>query len=254
MSKKTDNLPNIVAENGITTSTNSSEDPADLGILQEVGNIGAGHAATSLSTVLQQDVSIDIPRICCLPPHLVGKHYDRTDMPTTAVLMQLTRDYECDILLMFEVSEAKKIAALMTMAPSIEELDASMEESAIQELANIVIGSFLTAISDFTGVQLIPTPPLRVVDTFDSILDNVIVKQSMIAEKALVFDACFKRQGTDAKSILIIFPSPELKQILVKKSKEMLGIEVEPKPEEQPKADFVQMGIAPLERLQEKTS
>ncbi len=254
MSKKLENLPNVAENNGIITSTNSMEDPADLGILQEVGNIGAGHAATSLSTVLQQDVSIDIPRICCLPPHLVGKYYNRADMPTTAVLMQLTRDYECDILLMFENSEAKKIAALMTMAPSVEELDASMEESAIQELANIVIGSFLTAISDFTGVQLIPTPPLRVVDTFDTILDNVVVKQSMIAEKALIFDACFKRQGTDAQSILIIFPSPELKAILVQKSKEMLGIEVEPKIETpRLKDDGIQFGIAPTEKITEAT-
>ena len=117
---------------------------------------------------------------------------------------------------MFDLLEAKKIAALMTMAPSVEELDESMEESAIQELANIVIGSFLSAISDFTGVQLIPTPPMRVVDTFDTILDNILVNQSITSEKALVFDACFKRQGTDAKSILIIFPSPSLKQILMR--------------------------------------
>ncbi len=252
MSKKMDNLPNI---SEASKSLVTSDDSADLGILQEVGNIGAGHAATSLSTVLQQDVSIDIPRICCIPPHLVGKYYNRSEMATTAVLMQLTRDYECDILLMFEVTEAKKIAALMTMAPSIEELDASMEESAIQELANIVIGSFLTAISDFTGVQLIPTPPLRVIDTFDAILDSIVVKQSMIAEKALVFDASFKRAGTDAKSMLIIFPSPALKEILVQKSKEMLGIEVEPKTGTQSKTDLcIQIGIEPVERLQEKIS
>jgi chemotaxis protein CheC len=226
MSKKTGNLN--LAEEDQSLMSCPAEDPADLGILQEIGNIGAGNAATSLSTVLQQNVSIDLPRICSIPTHLVSKYFDRGDAATTAVLMQLTRDYECDILLMFDAAEAKNIAALMTMAPSVEELDAAMEESAIQELANIVIGSFLTAISDFTGVQLIPTPPLRVVDTFNSVLDNVIVKQSLISERALVFDACFKRSGTDAKSILIIFPSTDLKKILLEKSKEMMGIEITP--------------------------
>jgi chemotaxis protein CheC len=247
MSKKTDTL-NIADDNkGIISC--QDDDPSDLGILQEVGNIGAGHAATSLSTVLQQDVYIDLPRVCSVPTHLVGKYYNRGDTPTTAVLMQLQREYECDILLMFDLCEAKKIAAIMTMAPSVEELDDSMEESAIQELANIVIGSFLTAISDFTGVQLIPTPPLRVVDAFNSILDNMLVKQSMIAERALVFDACFKRQGTDAKSILIIFPSAALKQILIEKSKEMMGIEVTPKMECQPRADLtMQIGVASVEQ------
>lgn len=252
MSKKIENITNIAEEN--IAVINATDDSTDLGILQEVGNIGAGHAATSLSTILQQDVSIDIPRICSLPAHLVGKYYNRADMATTAVLMQLQREYECDILLMFEVNEAKKIAAIMTMAPSVEELDESMEESAIQELANIVIGSFLTAISDFTGVQLIPTPPSRIVDTFDTILDNVLVNQSLISEKALVFDACFKRAGTDAQSILIIFPSPGLKAVLVQKSKEMLGIEVEtPKVANEPNTDSVQIGIAPMEKIEEKS-
>jgi len=249
MSKKMDNFNIADDSKGIIAC--QDEDPADLGILQEVGNIGAGHAATSLSTVLEQDVSIDLPRICSLPTHLVGKYYDKGDTPTTAVLMQLQREYECDILLTFDLHEAKKIAALMTMAPSIEELDESMEESAIQELANIVIGSFLTAISDFTGVQLIPTPPLRVVDAFNSILDNMLVKQSMIADRALVFDACFKRYGTDAKSLLMIFPSASLKAILLEKSKEMMGIEITPKIDSQPKADLaMQIGFATSQELQ----
>ena len=40
----------------------------------------------------------------------------------------------CDILLMFESAEAKKIAAMMTMCASVEELDPAMETSALQEL------------------------------------------------------------------------------------------------------------------------
>ncbi len=241
MSKKSE-INTADESKGIISS--QDDDPTDLGILQEVGNIGAGHAATSLSTVLQQDVSIDLPRVCSVPTHLVAKFFNKGDAPTTAVLMQLTRECECDILLMFDLLEAKKIAALMTMAPSVEELDESMEESAIQELANIVIGSFLTAISDFTGIQLIPTPPLRVVDSFDAILDNMLVNQSICTDRALVFDACFKRSGTDAKSILIIFPSPSLKSMLLERSKIMMGLI--PAEEIQPTTELsVEIGLAP---------
>ena len=53
---------------------------------------------------------------------------------------------------MFESTEAKKIAAMMTMVSSIEEVDPAMEMSALQELANILIGAFLTSISDFVGL------------------------------------------------------------------------------------------------------
>ena len=113
---------------------------------------------------------------------------------------------------------------MMTMAPSIEELDPAMEASAIQELANILIGSFLTAISDFTGIRLLPSTPQRAVDTFDSIIDNFLVKQSMVSNETLIFDTHFKRAGTDAHSILMIFPNPQLQELLIEKSKELMGV------------------------------
>jgi chemotaxis protein CheC len=222
MTQQIENNTSIICENDSSTSSSKSGDHADAGILLELGSMGAGHAATSLSEVLQQQALIDIPKIHRLPPHMLPKFYGRHDTPTTAVYMQLAGS-ECDILLMFEVAEAKKIAAMMTMSPSIEEMDPAMEASAIQELANILIGSFLTAISDFTSVELIPTTPERVVDTFDAIIDNFLAKLSMTTDEALIFDTRFRREGEDANSILMIFPSPQLQEMLVQKSKEMMG-------------------------------
>ncbi|MEM2099239.1 MAG: chemotaxis protein CheC [Candidatus Bathyarchaeia archaeon] len=200
--------------------------PIDLDILLELGSIGAGHAATSLSELLQEHVAIDVPKIHVLPPHLLPEFYNKHDAPTTAIYMQLA-EADCDILLMFEVDEARKIAATMTMAPSTDEVDATMEASAIQELANILLGSFLSAISDFTGVNVVLTPPQRMVDSFDAILDHFVIKQSLISDEVLVFDIRLKRASSDAKSILMLFPGKELQLLLVQKSKEVLGLEVE---------------------------
>ena len=58
----------------------------------------------------------------------------------------------------------------MTMCGSVEKLDPAMETSALQELGNILIGSFLTSISDFVGITLLPTTPQTVTDGFDAIL------------------------------------------------------------------------------------
>jgi chemotaxis protein CheC len=201
------------------------EQQIDIGILLELGSIGAGHAATSLSDVLQEPISIDVPKIHSVEAHLIPKFYNRHDIPTTAVYLQLSEEkYGCDILLMLELTEAKKIAAMMTMVSSVEELDPTMEVSAMHELANILIGSFLTAISDFVGVSLLPTTPQSVTDTFDAILDSFLIKQSMQLEKALIFETRFKRQGEDGKSILMIFPSQELKQLLTERSKQFITL------------------------------
>lgn len=200
----------------------SGDKELDLNIMLELGSIGAGHAATSLSNILQEPITIEVPKIHLVEPHLIPKFYNLHDVPTTAIYLQLVDTYGCDILLMFESTEAKKIAAMMTMVSSIEEVDKTMEVSALQELANILIGSFLTAISDFIGVALLPTTPETVVDVFDAIIDGFLVKQSMFTDKAVIFETKFKRQGQDAKSILMIFPSQELKDMLTEKSKKLI--------------------------------
>ncbi len=203
-------------------SSKSVDHHVDFGILLELGSIGAGHAATSLSEMLQEPITIDVPQIHSIPSHKIPNYYNKHDSPTTAVLMKLGNGNECDILLLFEEAEAKKIAMMITMSSSLEELTQALEESAIQELANIIIGSFLTAISDFIGVNLVPTTPKRVVDIFDAIIDNFLAKHSESSHGALIFETRFKRREEDANSILMIFPSPQLEQLLTGKSKKLL--------------------------------
>jgi chemotaxis protein CheC len=208
----------------IENTPNTATDKNDLGILLELGSIGAGHAATSLSQVLQQQVMIDIPRICTLPLQLLPKFYHRDSTPATAVYMQLLEKLECHIIFMFEMPEAKEITTMMTMRLPPKEREPSMEASAIQELANILIGSFLTAISDFTGVKLVATPPIRIVDSFDSILEKFVTKLASSYDEALILDTCFKREGGYyAPAILMIIPSPELRELLIRKSNQIIG-------------------------------
>jgi chemotaxis protein CheC len=205
-----------------TVNTFTDDRYPDKEILQELGNIGAGHAATSLSEILQQQINIDLPKIHSLPTHLVPKLYERHDSATTAVYMQLNGDSECDILLLFEREEAKKIASMMTLTTSLEDINPEMEKSAIQELANIVIGSFLSAISDFTGVKLMPTPPQLSTDCFDALIDSFLVKQSLLSDIAIIFDTQFKRTDGNVGGTLLLFPSRELQSVLVEKAKQWM--------------------------------
>ena len=201
----------------------SVADKKDFGILLELGSIGAGHAATSLSEILQQQVTIDIPRICTLPPSMLPKLYQSQDMPATAVYVHLVEKLECHFLFIFEMPELKEITTMMAKSLSPGELESSLESSAIAELGNILIGSFLTAISNFTGISLISTPPLLIGAPFDSIIHDFVTKLSAVSGEALVFDTCFKREGCYyAPAQLMIFPSPELRELLINKSAELI--------------------------------
>lgn len=216
MSRKIENTPSTAA------------DKKDFGILLELGSIGAGHAAASLSEILQQQVTVDIPRICTIPPNMLPKFYHSHNMPATAVYMHLVEKLECHFLFIFEMPELKEITTIMTMSLPLKERGPSMESSAIEELGNILIGSFLTAISNFTGIKLVSTPPLLIGAPFDSIINDFVAKISSASGEALVFDTCFKPEGGYyAPAQLMIFPSPELRELLIRKSTEIIGEEVE---------------------------
>jgi chemotaxis protein CheC len=208
----------------ISTSkvVNSSENFTDLDILLEIGSMGAGHATTTLSKVLHENIKIEMPRVHISPPHLVPSIYGKHDTIVAAIFMQLRGAADCDLMLIFEEEESKKIAELMTDAIEDGEVTPEMERSAIEEMGSIVLCSFLNAMADFTLTKLVSTPPQLIIDPFDAIIDSLLIKQALCSEVAVIFDARFKRYNSSAEGFLITFPSDKLQRMLAQKGKKWL--------------------------------
>ena len=100
-----------------------------------------------------------------------------------------------------------------------------MELSAIEEMGSIVLCSFLNAMADFTVTKLVSTPPQLIIDSFDAIIDSLLLKQALCSEVAVIFDARFKRYNSSTEGFLITFPSDELQRLLAKNGKKWLNHE-----------------------------
>ena len=200
----------------------SKENFTDLDILLEIGSIGAGHATTTLSQVLGEPIKIEVPRVHIAPPHLVPRIYSKHDTIVAAVFLKLRGTADCDLMLIFEEKESKKIAELML--DSVEnEVASEMELSAIEEMGSIVLCSFINAMADFTLTRLVSPPPEVIIDSFDAIMDGLLIRQALCSEVAVIFDARFKRCNSATEGFLITFPSNKLQKMLADKGKEWLG-------------------------------
>ncbi len=195
---------------------------SDISILTEIGSIGTGNAAMALSSIVHEPIKIDVPQMHICPPHLVPRIFDKHDTVVTAIFMQLRGKADCDIMLIFEAQEASKIADLMARSAGSQKPE--IEMSAIEELGSIMIGSFLSAMGDFTGTELIPNPPMVLNDCFDAVIDSLLIKQALCSDLAVIFDARFKRSNSSAEGFLITFPSEKLRKMLTKKGKEWLTV------------------------------
>lgn len=196
-------------------------DVSDMDVLTEIGSIGAGNAAAALSKMIGQPIKIEVPKMHVAPPHLVPRIYGKHDIVVTAIFMQLRGEADCDIMLIFEAQEAEKIADFM--ARSADCIKPEIEMSAIEELGSIMICSFLNAMANFTGTELIPSPPQVLCDCFDATIDSLLLKQALCSNLAAIFDARFKRSNSSAEGFLIAFPSVELRKMLAAKGKKWLA-------------------------------
>jgi chemotaxis protein CheC len=113
------------------------------------------------------------------------------------------------------------------MINSVEngEVTSEMELSAIEEMGSIVLCSFLNAMADFTLTKLVSPPPEVIIDSFDAIMDGLLIKQALCSEVAVIFDARFKRCNSSTEGFLITFPSYKLQRMLAEKGKEWLSTE-----------------------------
>jgi len=213
----------MMSERPATSKTvNSRENFTDLDILLEIGSMGAGHATTTLSQVLGEPIKIEVPRVHIAPPHLVPRIYKKHDTIVAAVFLRLRGIADCDLMLIFEEEESKKIAELMINSVESGEVTSEMEMSAIEEMGSIVLCSFLNAMADFTLTKLVSPPPQLIIDSFDAIMDSLLIKQALCSEVAVIFDTRFKRCNSSTDGFLITFPSYGLQRILAKKGKEWL--------------------------------
>ncbi len=197
---------------------------SDLGIIAKIGNMCVSRAATSLSRLANQPLEIDVPKIETAPAHLITLVKWSPDQPATAVHMSLQGQNQCDILLAFKMDEASKIAEIMT--EKIKKTRSSkVQDSAIKEMSSITICSFLSAISDFLELKLVPSTPTLATESFGAIVDAFLAKMTAQAETAILFTIRLKKQKSMVDGVLIIFPSGEFQKQLISLGKIWLNEE-----------------------------
>ena len=151
--------------------------PNQLDALREVANIGAGHAATALSTMTGGTIMISVPTINIarleeVPPQISGP-----EEPVAAVLMNMLGDLTGRTLLVFPKPTAMRLSELMLRRPQGSSKDlGELEQSAIKEAGNILSGAYMNALSDFMGLMLLPSPPSLAVDMSTAVMTTAYLQ------------------------------------------------------------------------------
>src|SRR6476660_7163230 len=148
-----------------------------LDALREVANIGAGHAATALSQMINSTIMISVPTINVSRLEEVPPQITAPEEPVAAVLINMHGDLTGRTLLVFPKPTAARLAELMLRRPPGSSVDlGEMEQSAIKEAGNILSSAYMNALSDFMGMMLLPSPPALAIDMSTAVLTTAYLQ------------------------------------------------------------------------------
>jgi chemotaxis protein CheC len=170
-----------------------------LDALREVANIGAGHAATALSIMINATVMITVPRISVSRLADMPSVVTEADEPVAAVLLHMLGDLTGRTLLVFSKEVAVRLAEmLLRREPGSSTEFGKLEQSAINEVGNVLSSAYMNALSAFMGMILLPTPPTLSVETSRVVLTNEHLKFASDEDQVFCVDSEFLVQGMEA--------------------------------------------------------
>lgn len=183
---------------------------SELDALQEISNIGMGNAVTSLAQLINRRVDMRIPRAYFLSFEEVVALVGGYEELVACVSLRLLGDAPGIILYLFnEQSTYRLVDLLMGLPPGTTGALDEMAESAVKEIGNVLTGSFVSAISQMTGLRMITAVPLFAFDMLGAILSSLMVAAGRIEDSVLVIETeLFPRQDGAIKGHFFLLAEP----------------------------------------------
>lgn len=182
--------------------------------LKEIINIGGGNAATSLSKLIKNPVKMDVPTLELMEYEEVYQSIFADDQEVKVVMMQLLGG-EGSFLF---VAEPKDMVELSQKMFSKEvEITEDLTNSAVKELVNILVNSFLNASMKVVELDLIASVPILMHDLFGSVLSSVYLEQGQYDSQIIIMHNEFWSMGDKIEGSLFFIPTPQFMDALREK-------------------------------------
>ncbi|ATW24306.1 chemotaxis protein CheC [Candidatus Formimonas warabiya] len=195
-----------------------------IDVLREIGNIGAGNAATALSTMLSQRVDMGVPKVRIIDIKEIAAVLGGPENLVVGILVTIHKDVEGMMMFILEKQFAHLIINLLmgrdlTNFDSFEEMDLS----ALKEIGNIMVSSYVNAIASLTSQEIDISVPDIAIDMAGAILSVPAIEFGSIGDRVLLIEEEFSGGSDHVASYLMLIPKVDsLHKIL-----EILGVKYE---------------------------
>ncbi len=174
--------------------------------IQELGNIGAAHAATTLSQMLGSSVEMSVPAIKAIDISELGSYMG--EEAAAMVAFELQGEIPHGGYVVFYISRESSIRLTNTML-GLTDMDRpmnEMDESALLEVGNIMVSAFLDATAELLGFIMLPSPPALTIDMAHAAMSSLVAQMGEEIDEVLLFSTELVCQEHKIDSDIIMMP------------------------------------------------
>lgn len=190
----------------------------EVDALKEMGNIGTGNAATSLSRFINKNVDISIPETSFIHVSKFAERLGGAEQLMVGIYLQISGEVNGEVMFLFpEKGAYEMIDIIMGKNPGTTRSMSEMETSAFKELSNILTGSFLNSLGNMLDAKILPSVPHIATDMVQTLLDFILIKMSKCADVMLYIrtDINVQNHKIDG-AFTVLFDQDSLQKILKK--------------------------------------
>lgn len=195
----------------------------DIDQLKEITNIGAGNAATALSTMTGCRVDMSVPESFVGGVEVVTRKLGNLSDKVVAVYFKVHGDIEGAMIMILPPVSAIALTELMTKDKITDLSELKPDQLfAVQEMGNILLGASITALNKFLNINMIHSIPDAAVDMLGSVMDQVLIETGDTKGDILAFKVTIGMEHTETKvDLYYLFDPVSSAKVLQETQKKM---------------------------------
>lgn len=178
-----------------------------LDALKEIGNIGAGNAATALSQMIQKRIDMTVPQIDIMPIDEMVSKIGNGEEKVVAVELRIFGDAPGNMVFLVTMESAFRLISMLTGQEVTGELN-EFQMSALQEIGNILTGAYINSLVKLTGMMMISSVPAISVDMLYPLITSVYIESEQFEEYTMSIEAKFTEGDRNIKGYFFYVPKP----------------------------------------------
>ena len=182
----------------------------DLDVMKEISSIGTSHAATALSKLLQKEIRISIPEVSVLGYEDAVDKIGEIEELVAATLVRMSNEVNGLMLFIFKLDLANAVLGKLIGRnyQSFGDMD-EMDYSALEEIGNIIICSYVNAFTQLVGVEIDLSVPSSSMNMLGGILSVPMAELGYETDQLMLINGKLILNNEKHDSTILMLPDLE---------------------------------------------